>query len=138
MDIITGMVPELKYGDKDPLNGWYYVGRLQKLLNITADGDYGPATAAAVKAYNLKELSRTTDGHAVDGAFWTRLYGLQKVVVTKPVPHPPPPHPTPTPVPPEVTELQNRVTENESAITRIKAAILAMQRQIQKLILGQN
>ncbi len=61
---------------KDPINGWGMVSRMQKMLGVTPDGDYGAGTAAAVAAYDLANLKRKTDGGTVDGALWKRLYGI--------------------------------------------------------------
>lgn len=75
---ITGRVPLLKYGMKDPIafGGGNYVHRVQQLLGVTADGVYGQKTADAVKAMNARLLKRTVDGRTVDSATWRRLYGL--------------------------------------------------------------
>jgi hypothetical protein len=76
---VAGTVPVLTYGMSDPIpfKGGQYVGRVQKLLDVTADGDYGPKTAAAVKAVNARLLGRNTDGRTVDALLWERLYGIQ-------------------------------------------------------------
>ena len=74
---VNGALPELKQGMNDPVAGLNYIWRLQLLLRITADSDYGPATAAAVRKYNADVLGRKTDGKTVDAALWRRLYGLK-------------------------------------------------------------
>lgn len=71
-------VAELRQGDSDSdFNGSYMVVRLQTLLTmkghkLTADGDYGPATAAAVKAMF------GGDGKTVTLPQWASLSGLVK------------------------------------------------------------
>lgn len=85
---IHGELPQLRRGMKDPVNGWSMISRLQRLLTITADGDYGPATAAAVAKYDLANLKRHTDGSTVDAAFWSRLYGITAAAKAAPAePH---------------------------------------------------
>lgn len=65
-------VPTLHFGDNDAeFTGYHDVWRLQKMLQITADGVYGPATADAVKAYLGKG-----DGRTVALADWIVIYGL--------------------------------------------------------------
>jgi hypothetical protein len=73
---ISGQIPQLTKGMHDPINGWGMVARLQKLLGVKADGDYGKLTAEAVRAYDHTNLNRTTDGNTVDTAFWKRIYGI--------------------------------------------------------------
>lgn len=54
----------IQEGDNDrDFTGFYAVTRLQKLLSITADGDYGPKTTAAVKAYMVKNNPTKYKGH---------------------------------------------------------------------------
>jgi hypothetical protein len=64
-------LPEITYGTDDAKReGYQYVHRIQKLVGVKADGQYGPATAAAVaKAHG-------GNGHTVDLACWVALYGL--------------------------------------------------------------
>jgi hypothetical protein len=65
-------LPELTYGmDDDQYGGYEAIWRLQKILDITADGNYGAKTAAAVKAY----LGHG-DGKKVGLAEWVTIYGL--------------------------------------------------------------
>lgn len=66
-------LPEITYGMDDAnREGYQYVHRIQKLLGVKADGQYGPATAAAIaKAHG-------GNGHTVDLACWIALYGLSK------------------------------------------------------------
>jgi len=63
---VTKPAPVLKLGSKGAA-----VKRLQTMLHITADGDYGPKTLAAVKTYQAKH------GLAADGvvgpATWEKL-----------------------------------------------------------------
>lgn len=71
----TASLPILKKGDQDGQyvnshTGW--VGRVQKLLAVTVDGDYGPETAAAVLALGLPGMT----GNTIDITVWERLYGL--------------------------------------------------------------
>lgn len=77
MSLINGSLPDLKRGMHDPVAGYNYVWRLQLLLKIDADGDYGPGTAAAVKKYQKDVLGKTTDGGTVDAAMWRRLLAIQ-------------------------------------------------------------
>jgi hypothetical protein len=73
-------LPVLKYGmDDTDFNGYNAVGRAQSLLNylgakLTVDGNYGPATMAAVK----RELGG--DGKVIDIPDWVRLAGLSRSV----------------------------------------------------------
>lgn len=75
MEKFTGQLPIIKYGDNDatPItpDGTWWVARVQRQLQIDADGDYGPATAAAVKKFMGKG-----DGKTVDLEVWIKLYAL--------------------------------------------------------------
>ena len=76
---IEGELPELKQGMSDPItpNGTYWITRAQRQLKIDADGDYGPKTAAAVKALMATDSKRTTtNGSKIGLAEWRRLYGI--------------------------------------------------------------
>jgi glycosyl hydrolase family 25 len=68
-------LPILKYGDSDDRNMFegntYFVTRAQRQLGVTADGDYGPETADAVK-----ELMGSGDGKTIDLPVWIKLYGM--------------------------------------------------------------
>lgn len=71
-------LPTLHQGDDDTKHGGYnYVGRAQMCLNFTlglslkVDGNYGPATAAAVKA-----LPTNNDGKKIELAEWQLLFGM--------------------------------------------------------------
>jgi hypothetical protein len=75
---INGTLPQLKRGMHDPVEGFNYVWRLQLLLKLHTDGDYGPVTAATVKKYNKDVLGRATDGATVDAAFWRRLLAIRE------------------------------------------------------------
>lgn len=77
MVLLGGKVPILKSGMVDPVGGMYYIKRLQQLLKVPDTGKYDTKTVAAVKAYDLRLLKRTTDGKKVDATFWDRLYGLK-------------------------------------------------------------
>lgn len=79
MVTIEGNLPELKKGMSDPVDdsGTYWIMRAQRQLKITADGDYGPDTAAAVKKMMAEDSKRTTsDGSKIGLAEWRRLYGI--------------------------------------------------------------
>jgi peptidoglycan hydrolase-like protein with peptidoglycan-binding domain len=73
VDRFHARLPILKYGDSDITVS--YVARLQKALGVKADGEYGPATAAKVKAI------QGGDGKTVDITLWSRLYALRNVKV---------------------------------------------------------
>ena len=75
---VGGKLPELKRGMNDPVAGFNYIWRLQLLLGVTVDGDYGPQTAAAVAGYYQAQLNRKTDGGTVDAAMWRRLFAIQE------------------------------------------------------------
>lgn len=78
MTTVAGDVPVLLFGDRDPVvPGGNYVARVQKMLQVPADGIYGDQTAAAVKSMNARLLARVVDGKSVDGASWARLFGLR-------------------------------------------------------------
>jgi hypothetical protein len=79
---INGTLPRLERGMSDPVQGFNYVWRLQLMLKIPADGDYGPATARAVQTYNKDVLGRKTDGATVDAAFWKRLLAIRTPAAT--------------------------------------------------------
>lgn len=75
MSVVTGKLPDLRRGMKDKVAGYNYIWRLQLLLGIDHDGDFGATTEQAVQRYNRDVLKRTSS--IVDGAFWKRLYALQ-------------------------------------------------------------
>ena len=75
MSVVTGKLPDLRRGMKDKVAGYNYIWRLQLLLGIDHDGDFGATTEQAVQKYNRDVLKRTSS--IVDGAFWKRLYALQ-------------------------------------------------------------
>lgn len=72
---VSGTLPVLKRGMKDPIAGWNYIDRLQRLRGLKADGDFGPATEKDIVAFNLKALNRNSK--IVDAALWKVLYGIQ-------------------------------------------------------------
>lgn len=74
---VSGRLPLLRAGMKDPIAGAYYVTRLQRLLDVPRTETYDTATVAAVKKANLNLLNRTVDGRSVDAVFWDRLLGLK-------------------------------------------------------------
>jgi hypothetical protein len=70
-------LPTLKKGDSDPLgsavsNGALFVTRAQRQLQVADDGDYGPATAEAVKSLGISGK----DGNTIDNDVWERLYAM--------------------------------------------------------------
>jgi N-acetyl-anhydromuramyl-L-alanine amidase AmpD len=68
-------LPELKYGMKDSdYKGYWNISKMQDLLGVPVDGDYGAQTAAAVKAKVKKG-----DGKTVDLDDWMVIYGLSTV-----------------------------------------------------------
>lgn len=68
-------LPELKYGQNDDdFAGYNDIWRLQKMLGIDADGDYGAKTAAAVKAY-----MGSGDGKTVGLTQWLKIYGISQL-----------------------------------------------------------
>lgn len=79
MEQFTAELPVLKQGD----SGSSMVTRAQLMLDYTTpgtldhDGDYGPATAAAVKA-----LMKSGDGKTIDLPVWQKLYNLAAVKKT--------------------------------------------------------
>jgi hypothetical protein len=75
MAVVTGKLPELKRGMSGKVAGYNYISRVQMLLGIKADNDFGPATEAKVAAYNRDVLKRSSK--IVDGTFWKRIYALQ-------------------------------------------------------------
>lgn len=74
MQTFTSHLPILKQGMSDPVvaNGTSYIRRAQRQLGVPADGDYGPATAAAVKALGVAGR----DGTVIDVAVWEQMYAL--------------------------------------------------------------
>lgn len=80
--ILAGLaLPTLMEGDDDNrMAGYGYVRRAQTLLNLIVhstlkiDGQYGPATVAAVK-----KLASNANGKTIGLAEWRQLYGLIKV-----------------------------------------------------------
>jgi len=75
-----GRLPVLKKNDSDPIvpSGTYYVNRAQRALQVSADGDYGPETAAAVKALGISGK----DGNTIDNDVWEKLYATWGMTVT--------------------------------------------------------
>lgn len=66
-------LPVLRLGDNDDrFPGWNHIQRAQKLLDVAADGDYGPKTAQAVKALGFG------NGRTIDLPVWVSLYGLSQ------------------------------------------------------------
>jgi peptidoglycan hydrolase-like protein with peptidoglycan-binding domain len=72
-------LPVLRQGDSDEVIGGYHrIARAQSILAWLAgyagklDGDYGPQTAAAVKALGLN------DGRTIDAEVWEKIYGLSR------------------------------------------------------------
>lgn len=79
---VTGKLPVLKYGYKDPISNTYMVKRMQTLLrlfgyNLTVDGVWGSATSTAVKDFYKKQLGRDVSGNNFDDAGWKRLLGMR-------------------------------------------------------------
>ena len=69
-------LPVLKKGENDA-DGYansstFWVTRAQRQLRIVDDGDYGPATAAAINALGLPGHNGTT----IDMPVWEKLFGL--------------------------------------------------------------
>lgn len=82
---ISGELPELRRGMKDPIPGLKasYVRRAQAQLSwlvagdMTIDGDYGDATAAAIKLLMKDNASRSSsDGSIIGAPEWRILYAL--------------------------------------------------------------
>lgn len=76
---ISGHLPVLKQGDQDPVTdaGVTWIHRAQRGLQVDADGVYGPATAAAVKAMMVDDDSRSSSNGTVIGAGeWRHLIGM--------------------------------------------------------------
>ncbi len=74
-------LPVLVKGDQDPViagDDTAYVKRAQRELRVKDDGDYGKATAAAVKALGIAGH----DGNTIDLAVWARLHALWGATVT--------------------------------------------------------
>lgn len=69
---LDGLVlPVLKYGDSDSeYTGWDVIKKMQGILGVERDGEYGTKTAAA-----LKDMLGG-DGKKVGLAEWQRIYGL--------------------------------------------------------------
>lgn len=66
-----GSLPVMKKGDSDIVVGnTKYITRAQQQLQVTADGDYGPNTAAAVKSLGIAGK----DGNTIDNDVWERLF----------------------------------------------------------------
>lgn len=74
MQTFTSHLPILKRGMSDPVvaNGTAYIKRAQKQLGVTVDGDYGPATAAAVAALGVTGH----DGNTIDLPVWEKLFAI--------------------------------------------------------------
>ena len=67
-------LPVLKIGDDDAdFPGYDRIGRVQRLLGVTDDGQYGPKTAAALKALGIN------DGRTIDLPVWRKLFGLSLI-----------------------------------------------------------
>jgi hypothetical protein len=74
---VDGRVPELRQGDVDPPGATQWVTRLQRLLGVDDDGDYGPATAAALAERMAEDPKRSSiDGRKCYVPEWRRLYAL--------------------------------------------------------------
>lgn len=76
---VEGNVPLLKRGMDDPIDNtnWTHIKRAQRLLQVTDDGDYGPATSKAVREYAAEKLNRKVSGDFIDAQIWTHLFGLR-------------------------------------------------------------
>lgn len=73
---VDAVLPILKFGDSDGQFGnsdTRWVMRVQRLLGVTVDGDYGPVTAAAIAGL---QIPGHTDGKTCDLPVWERLAGL--------------------------------------------------------------
>lgn len=76
--VLEGEMPILVRGDTDPIGGANQIHRAQILLDyvvpesVTADGDYGPKTAAAVK----KVMGG--NGNIIDAKTWQKLLQMKK------------------------------------------------------------
>jgi hypothetical protein len=68
------VLPILKRGDSDPISksatGTAYVARAQRQLQVVVDGDYGPATALAVKNLGFG------NGGTINNDVWERLFAM--------------------------------------------------------------
>jgi hypothetical protein len=76
---ISGRLPALQYGDKDPVNasGTSWIKRAQRQLEVGVDGWYASETALAVKNMMAADDDRTsTDGRKIGLPEWRRLYGI--------------------------------------------------------------
>lgn len=80
-------LPVIPYGHNDAdgivgtdgeRDGTTYVRRAQRLLQIDADGDYGPQTKAAIAALDIPGR----DGSKIDLEVWERLMALWGAVLT--------------------------------------------------------
>lgn len=64
-------LPVLTMGMSDSdYDGWDNIERVQRLVGVKPDGDYGPKTRDALKAWGLG------DGTKIELDEWKRLYGL--------------------------------------------------------------
>ena len=114
--------PMIKLGDNN-----YVVAGLQKMLNTVAnaklavDGDFGPATKAAVQNFQKFFKLGRTDG-VVDEGTWKFINYLYDLKTTKPVEVVPPPVTDPAPKP-DPTPDPPVVPSTESIITRIIALL---------------
>lgn len=71
-------MPIIPQGTNDAdYDGYNLIARVQDRLGITEDGDYGPKTAAAIKAMSNAEQKFT--GKVIDEAVYRRLFGLARV-----------------------------------------------------------
>lgn len=78
MEAISGKVPILKIGMSDPVDnsGWHHIMRVQRLLGVTVDGDYGPKTASELQQW-LKERGLPGNGKTVNAAIYKALAGIR-------------------------------------------------------------
>lgn len=83
MATISGELPVQVQGDEDQPNATQWIKRAQAELNylvgagLDLDGDYGPATAAAVKDLMSEDSTRSsTNGSKIGIPEWRRLYGI--------------------------------------------------------------
>lgn len=76
---IEGNLPELQHGDTDPVDasGTSWIRRAQRALQVTADGEYGNETAAALEKVMATDPNRSSaNGRKIGLAEWRRLYGI--------------------------------------------------------------
>lgn len=82
---ISGSLPVLKKGDDEASvpGGTQWIKRAQSVLSwmapgeLAVDGDYGPGTAAAVKAVMAEIPDRSSkDGSVIGEPEWRKLYGI--------------------------------------------------------------